>query len=197
MNEQLTLAVEALHFVRNHRVQSTNHLMQKQHVTGNHDYFASKLALVKRYDAFQARFLKARTSKNGQHAAAYGALVLLHRVGNCLELACACGQFLDSQQYRQHAIVYYPQNDHAFNVLGQPPSRDGIYPTHFAQWEPDSVIVDAWADIACFTRDYPVRWRARMQNWQIMGRSINSHQPVSPEWYNLVDQFKVVLTSWH
>ena len=197
MNEQLLLGFKALDYTKNCRVQSTNHQMQERHVINSAVYLPSVLAIVQRYDTFQARFLKRSTYSNKKRAADYGALALSYRLGNCFELACACGWFLSAQKYSQHAIVDYPENDHVFNVLGQPAGPDGTYPSRFALWKPDSVIVDAWADIACYTREYPSRWRARMQNWQIMGRSINEDMPVSSEWYNLVDQPKVVLTSWN
>ena len=90
-------------------------------------------------------------------------------------------------------MAHYPEADHYFATLGQAPNSYGYFPRNFADWNSDAVICDAWADIACPAREYPARWRARMQNWEIMHLDIALRSPLTPQWYDVVDQAKAAL----
>ncbi len=121
----------------------------------------------------------------------YGAFAVAAGYGNCLEMACACAWHLNAQGRFNYDLVYYPAHgDHIFLVIGQPTDANGDFPDDITTWDANAVICDAWADIACPAVQYPARWRARMQNWQIMGFSLANSLPTQGVWYDLVDRPK-------
>jgi hypothetical protein len=133
--------------------------------------------------------LQVKTLKNIMY---YGALALAAGYGNCLEVSCAAAWSLNELlalgdlHVFNFDFVYYPQGaDHVFVVLDENCDANGDFPTSFANWSANAVICDVWADIACPAQEYPVRWRARMQNWSIMGMTIGSANPT--QWSNAVD----------
>lgn len=121
----------------------------------------------------------------------YGAYAVAAGYGNCLEMSCACAWYLNGQGRFRYDLVHYPgSGDHIFLVLGQVSAPDGTFPDDFSAWDANAVICDAWADIACPAREYPARWRARMNNWRIMGWSLANRLPTEDIWFNLVDRPK-------
>ena len=108
--------------------------------------------------------------------------------GNCLEVSCAAIWCLHEVGYFWYDMVYYPAGaDHIFVVLHQRVGADGVYPTDFANWDAEAVVCDVWADIACPAQEYATRWRARMNNWNIMGITIGMDRPTNPTWLDCVD----------
>ena len=189
----LHYAVAALQFLRNRRMYSIN--VHPRIEPGR----PIKVVLAEhlRQDKVLTRLRKVHPVQSRrclEGKIAYGAAVLAAGVGNCGELASACGWYLYTQHCcRGFSIVTYPKGDHSFVALGQDVHSSGYFPPRFADWNQDAVICDPWADIACLARDYPARWRARMSNWQIMHRDINGKRPLSPCWYNMVDRSKAEL----
>ena len=116
------------------------------------------------------------------------------RIGGCGELGAAAARYLHSQSIKDFCLVHYPLpgDDHLFIAIGQPADQNGGVPRRFIDWDAEAAICDVWADIACPARNYPVRWRARMDNWQIMHQDINLQQPWSLQWYHLVHQPKAI-----
>ncbi|MCA9704954.1 MAG: hypothetical protein KDK70_03780 [Myxococcales bacterium] len=117
----------------------------------------------------------------------YGAYVLAAAHGNCLEMSCAAAWYLNEVGCFGWDMVYYPNGDHVYLVMGQPTDLQGRFPDDFADWDPEAVICDVWADIACPAREYPARWRARMHNWQTMGLVLGNLLPTHPNWHDLID----------
>ena len=121
----------------------------------------------------------------------YGGLVLAARWGNCNEIARACSWSLTQRADNPaHSIVYYPEGNHAFVALGQAANAAGMYPTLFSDWEPDAVICDAWADIACYAREYPAHWHSRMASWNQIHLDIDGQSSMSAEWHDMVNLAK-------
>jgi len=130
----------------------------------------------------------------GQDIIAYGAAVLTAGYGNCFEVTCAASYYMSQRPDRgvgSDLVTYTGGGDHVFLAIGQPmQGSDGYYPQSFAHWAEDAAICDAWADMACLARSYPERWRARMENWRIMGIQIGNSLPTDAIWANLVEQPK-------
>jgi hypothetical protein len=125
---------------------------------------------------------------------AYGSIVMAAGYGNCFELACAAAFCMSQGPGKElgcDLVCYTGGGDHVFLAIAQPlQGNDGYYPRSFAEWDAGAAICDAWADIACPARNYPERWRARMQNWEIMGIQLGSVLPTNAIWADLVDQPK-------
>ncbi|MCL9781982.1 hypothetical protein M9194_11155 [Vibrio sp. S4M6] len=112
----------------------------------------------------------------------YGKYVLTQRIGNCFELSCASAYKLCTHPYwsmgtikdiktRQHTKVQLPvwdlvkfdAIDHIYLVIGQEPTgNSGDYENNFSNWDANAYIIDAWANIGCKAREFPVKWRERM-----------------------------------
>lgn len=121
----------------------------------------------------------------------YGAYAIASGYGNCLEMACAAVWYINQQGRFNYDLVYYPSGgDHIFVAIGQVADSNGNHPTDFSMWDEDAAICDVWADIACPARDYPERWRARMNNWKIMGLTIANLLPTQSIWSDVVDNPK-------
>lgn len=121
----------------------------------------------------------------------YGAYAIASGYGNCLEMACAAAWFINQQGRFNYDLVYYPEHgDHIFVVIGHASDGNGNYPTNFTDWDENAAICDVWADIACPARDYPERWKARMQNWRIMGLTIANRLPTESIWVDVVNHAK-------
>lgn len=119
----------------------------------------------------------------------YGAFALAAGAGNCLEYCCAVIWHLNQQGRFNYDMVHYgTAGDHIFTVIGQ---GSGGLPDDFGAWNQDAAICDVWADIACPARDYPARWRARMNNWAIMGLDLGGRKATDAVWYDLVDKPKL------
>ena len=122
----------------------------------------------------------------------YGKTALKAGRGNCLEYCCAVVAYLKKGTFVYDVVHYGTEGDHIFTVIGQPrPGEDHKYPQDFATWAADAAVCDVWADIACPVRDYPVRWRARMDNWVSAGIMLGTRSPNDTVWYNIVDKPKL------
>ncbi len=148
----------------------------------------------------------AKNPANATHSknniTAYGSAVLSAKVGNCLELSCAAASHLGHGLFSPSwdLVKLDGGSDHIFVVVGPPdPAADGAYPQNFATWPADAAVCDVWADIACPVRDFPARWRARIDNWHIMSLQLPGmvgHGFASAAaWRDAIDSPKISYTS--
>jgi hypothetical protein len=88
--------------------------------------------------------------------------------GNCYEMCCVAGSFLDELHVTARWLVGLTgPADHVFLVVGYLPQ---VSPTAAAMCAavPDnleSYVLDVWAGICCHTRAYPAEFRAKMAYW--------------------------------
>ena len=189
-------AVAALHFVRAQHIQSPNKFSRIDRTSPTRRTLASaqrrlqvKLRVLRDDCPFDDPFSAPHSSL------AYAANIFSAQVGNCSELAAACAWYLDKQNAHDFCLAEYldEDDDHMFVALGQKADRDGKFPTNFSEWDPQAAICDAWADIACLAREYPMRWRARIINWHIMHLDIDREDPLAtPGMLNMPSQPKIM-----
>ena len=189
-------AVATLDFVRARHIQSSN---KYPHLERSSLNLRALQAQQKRWvDTLDAVRDRVQTSRFRGHQ------ILLHharetlaaRVGNCGELTAVCIWYLLKRGSQNFCYATFPEDDHAFVALGQPHDIHGNLPRNFADWHPDAAVCDAWADIACAARDYPARWRARMNNWHIMHLDVDGEDPHSADLYNLAGRPKSVIAAF-
>lgn len=75
------------------------------------------------------------------------------------------------------------REDHMFVAINQPRGADGTYPKDFSHWTEDACIVDAWANITCFAREYPQKWEEKMKKWHDQGKLVDGQSAL-----NKIDQ---------
>jgi len=118
-------------------------------------------------------------------------------IGNCMEVSCAAAYYLEKlKPVPAWDLVTIGAGDHVFVVLGAGAPAGSLYPADFSTWPADAAVCDVWADIACPATDFPARWKARMGNWDNIGRKIGTRGgPVlASTWADLVGGPKTSFT---
>ncbi|MGY2376751.1 hypothetical protein ACW9IB_19815 [Pseudomonas sp. SDO524_S393] len=98
----------------------------------------------------------------------YSEIVLKTGAGNCDQMAKVAVDTINVSG--GHArIAQVP--GHTFAVVGGPPGHPRSRGFAGPEWA-DAWVVDPWAGITCPARDYPARFKQRMQEWSQSGRRI-------------------------
>ena len=119
--------------------------------------------------------------------------VLKFGAGNCGEMAAAATHIIKDSAGKARTW-YIPGGDHAFTVVGGPPSPSkGTVNFSEPEWK-DAWIVDPWADISCKASDYTNRLKAKMTEWRTKDLQIYAHgdwrSPEYPKWVAELTSFE-------
>lgn len=182
----IVYAFAALQFVRNSGVIATNRFCEQRHFVNKPDRMALVVARQQRLTEIRLASTENPTSSPAA-VMRYGLGVVRGHVGNCYDMACAAAFYLEKKSV-EYTIMQFPEGDHTILVLGQP---RGVYPDRFEAWAADAVICDPWADIACLAHEYPLRWKARLMNWHIMGLTVDCYSPLKDNLYHLANTPKL------
>ncbi len=106
------------------------------------------------------------------------------QAGNCGERCQLVCYFLSQQPdppiyYR---VTLHP-GDHGFVALNQKPTKQGLFPDNFNDWNDDAVIIDPWIGICAPARHYPELWRMKLDTMAAVGIELsNGYGPEGRNW---------------
>ena len=85
---------------------------------------------------------------------------------------------------------------HIATVVGKLP--DQSLPKDMTKWPADLSICDPWLNVACLAKDYPARFKEKMQKWSKDEKRIRVNDdwllPNEPAWMSVINDKK---TLWH
>ncbi|WP_330924235.1 hypothetical protein [Candidatus Sororendozoicomonas aggregata] len=97
------------------------------------------------------------------------------QAGNCGEKSALVCFFLSQQPNRPiyYRVSLWPA-DHTFVVINQRPSKEGLFPDNFNDWNDDAVIIDPWVGICGPARHYPELWRMKLDGMAEVGVELSN-----------------------
>lgn len=113
---------------------------------------------------------------------------------NCDELALAAHDWL--AQTKSADVCMLQMSGHVATVVGKLP--DHALSKDMTEWPSHLSICDPWLNDACLAKDYPARFKEKMQKWENDDKLIKVGgdwiSPLDPTWMKLIDDKKIL---WH
>jgi hypothetical protein len=96
------------------------------------------------------------------------------KLGNCEQMCAVTAYFVDS--FDDSTYIFYCDinlpGDHTFLCVGLPPRPRWINIESMSNDISNVMIIDCWANIACPARDFPLRMRNKLLQWDWQNKQI-------------------------
>ncbi|CAO3440466.1 hypothetical protein [Azospirillum endophyticum] len=101
--------------------------------------------------------------------------------GNCTEMACVAAYFAkrDYNPRDMRLVVTDDPGDHAFLVIGETKGWNKIKDP--SKLKIETIIIDPWANVCCYGKDYPIDLARKMDKWIVDGKHILGKKIMTPK----------------